>query len=106
MKSRRQWRHQRTPENENGINNNISGSTVTLKDFIVITGSMKYFRSQYSNNKVKETNIGAVKGGETIEQLQVVTTRVALLAAASSVGGITSSENNEDFEAQMSDVIL
>ena len=106
MKSRRQWRHQRTPGNENGINNNISGSTVTLKDSIVITGSMKYFRSQYSNNKVKETNIGAVKGGETIEQLQVVTTRVALLAAASSVGGITSSENNEDFEAQMSDVIL
>ena len=106
MKSRRQWRHQRTSGNENGINNNISGSTVTLKDSIVITGSMKYFRSQYSNNKVKETNIGAVKGGETIEQLQVVTTRVALLAAASSVGGITSSENNEDFEAQMSDVIL
>ena len=67
MKSRRQWRHQRTHENENGINNNISGSTVTLKDSIVITGSMKYFRSQYSNNKVKETNIGAVKSGEPIE---------------------------------------
>ena len=67
MKSRRQWRHQRTPGNENGINNNISGSTVTLRDSIVITGSMKYFRSQYSNNKVKETNIGAVKGEEPIE---------------------------------------
>ena len=40
---------------------------MTLKDSIVITGSMKYFRSQYSNNKVKETNIGAVKGGEPIE---------------------------------------
>ena len=31
---------------------------------------------------------------------------MALLAAASSVGGITGSEDSEDFEAWMSDVIL
>ena len=53
MKSRRQWMHQRKSENENNININIKGNIVTLKSFIVITGNMKYFRSQYSDNKVK-----------------------------------------------------
>ena len=45
--------HQRKSENENSININIKGNIVTLKSFIVITGNMKYFRSQYSDNKVK-----------------------------------------------------
>ena len=45
--------HQRKSENENSININIKGNIVTLKSIIVLTGNMKYFRSQYSDNKVK-----------------------------------------------------